>query len=556
MAAECGPGAACADGLCVTKNTDAPLELVVKVTPLPTAGETDILPMFVDRFTVRGTVERDLILPRPSVVRGNVRLGNSTIEAEITFTPSQLVAGLASSPVEISTVAGVHRSALDFEVRLLRGMTYRMLVRPSDTSLAPTRYTIVAGVADAADGKKLNVDYMQIAATEQTFVVLGAPPDRSLVVRAVDPVTGEPVSTTATLDTGEVTLVFAPDSGPFALDIRAEQSYDKAVGAAADGACDFDTPAFPVFTVTSDKMKIRDDGKTEVTLPVVPERIRYEGTIALCANAKNDDASLSLPIALHSRSLVVDLPEQSAASLDVTTMAVRDVDTGDLRFCVGVLPGEYDLLVTPTPDLDCGLFAEKRWILEAPATKTAIGALLELPKSASLKGTLRTPEFEPVAGVMVEAVSRGASLGTDLPELEFQASGARLTRYNRSRQTTTDENGAFDLPVDLGTYDVMLKPPVSSGFPWQVRHDVKVGPRAELFAATIDMLSPVAVTGSLRYQSASADAQASLLGAEIEAFAIVEDGPSGERALPIGKGTLDADGRFVLLLPPATLKGW
>jgi hypothetical protein len=542
----------------VTKNTDAPLELVVKVTPLPTAGESNILPMFVDRFTVRGTVERDLVLPRPSVVRGNVRLGKSTLEAEITFTASQLVAGLASSPIGTSTVAGVHGSALDFEVRLQRGMEYRMLVRPSDTSLAPARYTIVAGVDDAADGKKLSIDYMQIAATEQTFVIVGAPPGRSLVVRAVDPVTGDPVSTTATatLDTDEVTLVFAPDSSSFALDIRAEQSYDKAVDAAGDGACDFDTPAFPVFTVTSDRMKIRDDGKTEVTLPEVPERIRYEGTIALCADAKNDDASLSLPIALHSRSLVADQPEQSSASLDVTTMAVRDVDTGDLRFCVGVLPGEYDLLVTPTPELDCGLFAEKRWILEAPATKTAIGALLELPKSASLKGTLRTPEFEPIAGVMVEAVSRGASLGTDLPELELAASDARLTRYNRSRQTTTDENGAFDLSVDLGTYDVMLKPPVGSGFAWQVRHDVKVGPRAELFAATIDMLSPVAVTGSLRYQSASADAQASLLGAEIEAFSVVKDGSSGERALAVGKGTLDADGRFVLLLPPATLKGW
>jgi len=152
----------------------------------------------------------------------------------------------------------------------------------------------------------------------------------------------------------------------------------------------------------------------------------------------------------------------------------------------------------------------------------------------------------------VEAIALGRSSA-----FELSAGDASSTRYNRSRQTASMDDGTFRLPVDLGSYDVVVKPPAGSGFSWQVRYDVNIGAqRGVEFGTIIDMVSPVTVTGLLRYAD-SADSNG-LENAEVTAFAIVEDESpaAAERALPLGSATADADGRFTLLLPPSIHQGW
>jgi hypothetical protein len=259
----------------------------------------------------------------------------------------------------------------------------------------------------------------------------------------------------------------------------------------------------------------------------------------------------SLSITLHAQSLI--LPDDSVltASYEATTTAALDASSGELTFCVEVMPGDYEVLATPPASLPCSLYAEHR-LIAAPEGEHASGALLELPRAAYLKGTLQTADGMPLGGAAIEAQALGRDTVLDLPP-----SDRSVTRYNRSRQDTSMNDGTFRVPVDLGSYDVVVKPPTGSGFSWQVRYDVNIGASDVEFATLIDMVSPVTVGGRLRYDDS--DETAILEDAEVTAFAIVADetGPPGsERALAIGKTTADADGKFMLLLPPSIHQRW
>jgi hypothetical protein len=225
---------------------------------------------------------------------------------------------------------------------------------------------------------------------------------------------------------------------------------------------------------------------------------------------------------------------------------------------VQVMPGEYDVLVTPPPSTlpapqQCALFAERRLIQAPPDGVAASGALLALPSATFLSGTLQTTELAPVKGAAVEAIALGRSDSIELPPDD-----PSVTLYNRSAQTTTSDVGAFQLPVDVGSYDVVIRPPAESGFPWQVRHDVDIGAlHGAEFATIIDMLSPIALNGTLVYaRGANTATQASLDAASVEAYAVITDSANTERAILIGKATADKSGRFMLLFPPSTHMGW
>jgi len=301
-------------------------------------------------------------------------------------------------------------------------------------------------------------------------------------------------------------------------------------------------------------------GRPRVVLPPQPERIRFEGLVELCsAEAGHAPTVMNLPVTLHAQTLMFDQSTKLSSSFDTTTSANYDAQSKTLRFCVEVMPGQYDVLATPPASMSCALFAERIMIKPPPGQQVVSGQLLSLPESAYLGGTLQPMGSSPLSGASVEAVALGQNDVIDLPSDE-----QTVTRYNRSSQTTTMADGSFRLPVDLGAYDVLIKPPVDSGFPWQVNHDVKIGSGCERVkcAKTIDMSSPVVVMGALRYPGASQDTQATLDGAQIDAFAIISaptmDGGDvpGMRAVAIGKAMSDDQGKFMLLLPPTTQSNW
>jgi hypothetical protein len=552
VAADCSKGSMCSDGLCVARSADMPLSIALQVTPQRSLTGGDPLPVILDRFLVQGPDTRSFPMPSTTSVVGTIRNASIAIQADVSFTPTSTIPGVSPKAVTASIVPVTTVGRYDYSVGLLSGVSYRMLVLPKDPS-APTlppyarTFTAQLGVAQS-------VEFQDIANDQKSFVIGGVPSDRTLLVGAFDSKTGEPISSTAMLQgAGTITLFFTPDPPPFRLEIRAAQSFAGSGASLADPSvsCDGDTPAFPVFSVDQADLTVSDGVATRIDLPQQPPRMAYEGAVDLCPDQKATASTVGkVPVTLHSRSLVLADPSKVTASFDATTNAI--FDGSKLRFCVQVMAGEYDVVVTPPPSTNCALFAEKH-LIQAPDGMVASGALLQLPAATYLMGTLRTTEQAPISGAVVQAVALGRSDSIELPSDDHS-----VTRYNRSQQTTTDVVGAFRLPVDLGSYDVVFKPAADSGFAWQVRNGVDIGALGAKFSTgPLDMLSPVALNGSLvAARRAGTDVAADLDSAQIEAYAVIPDDPDGERAILVGKTTADKNGHFMLLLPPSTHMGW
>jgi hypothetical protein len=159
-----------------------------------------------------------------------------------------------------------------------------------------------------------------------------------------------------------------------------------------------------------------------------------------------------------------------------------------------------------------------------------------------LSGVVQRTADEPV----MDARLRAIPLHTSLPG----APGSAASALNRPAETIADARGLFQLPLDVGVYDLVAEPPAGSGFPWVVRPGFAMSARA--WSEPFDVRYPVAIRGVVRFEDGAASA-----GAQITAFAAVE-GPDGEpRPVAIGRASCDAAGRFLLLLPPgvrATLR--
>jgi hypothetical protein len=548
VSTDCAKGSTCSKGLCVAKNADAPLTIALAVTPQRMRDGSDPLPVILDRFTVEGPMTRSFELPSAVTVHGTIRNEGAPIEAQLSFTPLATIPSVAPKAVTAMVTAGAPDRKFDYSVQLLSTVRYRMLVRATDPSLLPVHGDFTAGST-----VEQSVEFTAIDKQEQTFTISGAPSDRMLLVGAFDRQTGEPISSTAMLaQDGTATISLAPDAPPFRIEIRAAQSFGGD-SVSSPGPCDSNTAAFPVFSVDQKDLVVATDGLTHIDLPPQPQRIRYEGTVDLCTEYKGTVAAIGkLPITLHAHSLLLPQPSTLTASFDATTDAQLDATTGKLRFCVQVMPGEYDVLVTPPSSVPCALFAE-RSLVQAPDGTAASGALLALPSPTYLGGILRTSEHAPVKGAAVEAVALGRSGGIDLPSDDHSVTG-----YNRSQQATTGDDGSFKLAVDLGSYDVVIKPPADSGFPWQVSHDVDIGAtRGVKFSTVIDMLAPVALSGTLTYaRGGGSGTQAGLEATQIDAYAVIADAANSERAVPIGQASADKTGHFTLLLPPSTHMDW
>jgi hypothetical protein len=568
---DCGSGAdaECRAGMCVARSADVPLTIVLQVTPVSMRDGSEPYPIMLERVLVERPMTDTFELPMPVAITGHVRSDGWPIEATISFTPVglatdtgavvPLASGLPVRAVTVTTSIGAPDAVetIDYTAQLLPGTVYRMAVQPSDSLLPPYYDTLTV-----QEAQEISVDYgPNMDAFTREFRVQSAPAPgeaRSLLVRAFDIATSELLSSTETVTATDdtVELRFAQAPPPFRIEVRAETSYDGEQPSATEKWCDSNTPIFPVFSFNADELETNDD-VTEIVLPALPERIRFEGIVGLCRAAK-DAASAdagqeaaplpldSLPITLHARSLLGSDGLPLPAVFDATTTAEFDDATGELRFCAQVMPGIYDVLATPAPSVPCALFAE-HFPISAPAGENASGPLLELPAVAHLKGTVQTMDLSPLSHAAVDAVALGRSEGVML-----DAEDRSVTRYNRSRQSATEADGQFTLPVDLGSYDVLVKPPTGAGFSWHVHHDVVIGRRDMDFLTVIDMLSPIIVNGTLL----TADPNTGLEGAEIAAFAIIDAEFGTERAIPIGRATADERGRFTLLLPPSLNEGW
>jgi hypothetical protein len=532
---QCGTDGLCNGSMCVARTVSDSLRVYLHVAPVQQSdGPAPVATILPELNVERGSMTKAWTLPAPATVFGTVRDGDLVVDADVTLTAQPEIPGLPTTAlVAVSTDTPDN----DFEVRIPGKGEYTIRVRPTDTSLPP-----YVEVRRLEAGDTIAIDYSELF--EHT-IEISADIDDKLVVRAHDVATGAPISSTADVVNKRATLRFVSDPGEFRLVVRPAGAYEP--GGALNDGCDHDTPVLPTFSINSSALT-KQAGALQVVLPPAPKRESYKGRVQLCDAPSIGGAAApeSLPVTLRSRAIILDDPTGMwTAEVETNTEATIE-DAPVFSYCVDVFSGDYEIVVTPPESAPCEIFAQTGIVLTPnESTDENPVSFAAMNNAAQLVGEL-TADMMPLVATTVDVQSLGRPVGLH----EFDAA---LTRFSRSRQTTTDETGAFRVAVDRGSYDVTIKPPSGSGYAWYVRRDVEIGSNGE-FRNDIEMGSPVAIDCKIRYEGQQ-DGD-SMAGAQITAYAVIADDELGERAIPIGKADADDDGQFMLLLPPKVLAGW
>ncbi len=542
MDADCTGQAHCKAGLCAMDSTTA-LGISLQVVPAHAPDSTEALAIPFGPFTLTGPAHRSFELARPVTMSGSVHDGTQPIAASLSFTPVD-ANGMPTGPaVQASTVDPAAPGEGAFSALLLDAASYHVVVQPMDTTLAPHALNVTA----QAKGN-IDVDYAKVGWTHTTVVVQGAPSSHTLQLRELDKATGRPLSNTIVLKNGSVVLDTDPGHQDFKLEIAAQDTQPSA-SAPGNGksACDATGEVFPVLTANDVDLTQDAKGNLTLTLPAIPAPIRYSGTVQLCAG-KSSQGLDGMPMTLDATALrFADKAVTVTAAYNAATTVSVDKASGELRFCTQVLPGDYVVVVTPPANLPCAIFAERR-LIETTTGSDYTNEVLTFQKPATLTGTISTSDDMPVVNASIDAVALGR-------DLALAASDPTVASYNRSKQTTSDTNGMFQLTVDVGSYDVVIKPPAESNFPWQVLHDVDIAARRSVFATRVVVDAPVVVLGTLSYIGGNSAEQRSLAGADVHAYTVVGDGDQA-RSIEIGHCTADDAGNIMLLVSPTLRDGW
>jgi hypothetical protein len=226
-------------------------------------------------------------------------------------------------------------------------------------------------------------------------------------------------------------------------------------------------------------------------------------------------------------------------ALHYTTTVHTPPSTG--RFSVLLPPGEFEIFVRPTdPSLGGGATMLQEFYPNKPAraqTQTA-------SQLGVLRGTVHVADGRPLPRATIEA-RPGASLAS---------AGLDPRTWPRVRSTTTDDTGAFVLPVDPGVIDLAVEPVVGTGFPVITRSALTVAPGATLdFDA---MPQPLVIPAPVAIDLVLHDAADNpVAGALVRAFDVSSNAPpvppgSTAALIEIGSWRSDATGHLQMLVVP------
>ncbi len=160
------------------------------------------------------------------------------------------------------------------------------------------------------------------------------------------------------------------------------------------------------------------------------------------------------------------------------------------------------------------------------------GQRFELPDRSRFGGVVSTAFGEVVTSISVNATALGWEPGPE-DSLAFP--------FNRSNDAVSDETGQFELRLDLGAYDVFVKPPMDSNYSWVVAPSVRVGSLERTRMEDFVLEAPVPVPGRVERTEGALEP-----GGEVRAWAQTEDG----RFIEVGRARIDETGAYELLLPP------
>jgi hypothetical protein len=115
---------------------------------------------------------------------------------------------------------------------------------------------------------------------------------------------------------------------------------------------------------------------------------------------------------------------------------------------------------------------------------------------------------------------------------------------HRSQEVVSNTIGAFSMHVDEGVYDVHVKVPSETGFPWLVEPALSMSAEDGDQARVYRLVPPIPVRGVVRASDGS-----DVSGALIRGY-VLSDAGGQTRRIQIAETTSAADGSYELLIAP------
>lgn len=547
----CATDADCPAGFCnpdvgvCESNPPSVLQIGLQILPMADAFDSDPSAVTLGILDIGGPRALDVEMPIPITVFGVVRTEDGArVPADLTFTHPAAFPGVEPVRVRSATLAmaegGPDGETMDYGARLVAGQRYDLTVRPTGDAirdLPPIRIEVELPALGDEHRDGNNVLRLDTPAWSSSLrrvagriVTRGADGvevgQAGLTVRAVDAESQVVVSSTATTrgeyggegteEDGSFGIVLSPGAGPYLLRIGSSDA----------------RPTFPSIDVDP-SFFFPGDPDAPITV-LVPEPARFCYQARVYASTPSDLAVANAVVELRSDN-VFD------ASTGVAGRFTQRVTTDDGGvFTAELMAADYEIVITP-PDrtstaggqmVELGVHVAEASLAAPSDPGTCLtGQEFRLPHRFHLGGHVFAQAMAPMSGAVVEGIARSNAPGE--------------VRNHRSSTTTTDALGLFDLPLDVGTYDVVVKPPASSGFAWSVRH-LPVGATGETFSEDVHLPPPVPLTGAVL----TADGRP-LSGAVINAFGIVTAADGSVRTTAIGRAEVAEDGTYRLRLPPS-----
>jgi len=560
---QCFPGAPCLGGFCSDEGycrseTTALSALLLEVTPpagtppiagvrfmnqvpeLPESGELDIALGQISHVSVvvRGAEisEAQCVPPTGEVPPGTATDG--TMATRVTLIPRESQIGLASPTYSKEVLPG---SVGSYAVPLVAPPgRYDIHVEPLgvDGSCWRSPYLIVDQELMSGD-VALNLELPVPAKLDLTLVYPGYIDVLSQwQVDIVDRVTGKVLSNRVVLKD--------PTGLGGELEYHAVLAYSPVDGESSTPATELvrlsppATVTAPIVYLERSVVELFDPGEGVVDqLTSLPSPVTYTGRVNLKDTAEPAPSTVTLVAT-----------ELSSISTGVVAAFSRTVQTDPSGvFEVDLLPGKYQVLMEPESDELAQTTTE---LTVSSGSDNQAGKVLEVGSRARVAGTLVTLSGAPALGVPLEAYPMASAMDVDV------ISAARgiipfVPRAEVVRALDADgrlvETATFTLLADPGTFHLIARPEVSTGFAWGFALGLEV--QGENIGLPDIVLSPpFVVEGTI-----SSSDVGLVPGALVRAYAYVagssftSDIEEATSIVAVGEARVDADGRYRLLLP-------
>lgn len=554
--ADCDEGSICESTtkMCITETlpTEKPLRIALRVN----SGEPGAPWRTFETRDLAGRTTQNVTLPAFAEVTGSVtqrqRDGSfRRVSAKVTFVPEGAPRDLPPDRLSTTTSAERGEGQPDFSLRVLSRTTYSVNVQPlgDDAALLPPMRFVPEEPLDLEPGE-----------TRELAIVYPAPPEgaggnegtlhtlrgvaldangglANVAVTALD-AAGNPISSSM------LTRGSPGDEGEFELySLYAFSSLDGAVLSVR--GVDPETPIATRIVAIESLMVVVDpsgESRYAFTLPNLRSvclngTVEYDPTRSTGTENPAPEPSRKVPGAIVRFELVA----QSSGGVRYEAGAATTDSNGD--FSVELLVGTdttYSITILPPENLpNAGVLVTQEDFNVAPSTECLTGRTYVLGRRGSLSGLVLTPmrrdgSMDSAPGATVTASPRAPAQG-------------RSGLAARTSDSLSDSTGLFQVDLDPQFYyDVRVRLPDDSNYPWLVLTDVLAPPRAVL-ALDLVLDAPVVLDGRVQTGDGTV-----IPSAELEAYAIVPTAGGGTRSVLVGKAVSNTQtGVFTMFLPHA-----